>query len=67
MECSEDVIKALCSDYKATFLKSMKKINVEKYSKSDLTKINDKVKEQCSGESILHRALKYNTPATFAF
>lgn len=67
MECSEDVIRALCSNDKATFLKSMKKINVEKYSKSDLTKINDKVKQQCSGESILHRALKYNTPATFAF
>lgn len=67
MEHSEDVIDALCSDVKVTFLKTIKKINVQKYSTRELRKINDEVKTNCSGESILHRALKYNTPATFAF
>lgn len=67
MERFKDVINALCSDDKVTFHKTIRKINVQKYSKSELKEINDEVKKNCSGESILHRALKYNTPATFSF
>lgn len=67
MERFKDVINALCSDDKVTFHKTIRKINVQKYSKSELKEINDEVKTNCSGESILHRALKYNTPATFSF
>lgn len=67
MECSKDVINALCSNDKVTFLRTINILNDENNSKNDFTKINDEVKEKCSGESILHRALKYGTPATLKF
>lgn len=63
----ETVIEVLCSNNKDEFLHTLNEIIKEKRFEADYDEVNLEVKDNCKGESLLHRVLKYKYPVTLRF
>lgn len=63
----ETVIEVLCSNNKDEFLHTLTEIIKEKRFEADNDEVNLEVKENCKGESLLYRVLKYKDPVTLKF